>query len=79
MSKIQCPNCKSFKVRSSKDSGAGKVVVGVILLLIVVGLPILIAGIIQMIMPTTYSCKNCNFQWKKSENGILSEKVTEVA
>jgi len=61
----QCPQCKGFKIRSSKDSGAGKVAVGAILSFVLIGIPILIAGIIQMIAPTTYSCRQCGYKWKK--------------
>jgi hypothetical protein len=64
---MQCPNCHGFKVRSSKDAAGGKIALGVFLIIGIVGIPLIIWGIIQALMPTTYTCKQCGCTFRKED------------
>ncbi len=68
---VQCPNCHGYKVRSSKDAAGGKIALGVVLLIGVIGIPLLIWGIVEAIMPTTYTCRQCGCKFNKADAAQL--------
>ncbi len=64
MNKIQCPQCKTFKIKDSKTVGIILIIVGLATFVFVVGFFFLFVGLVMLLGKTQYTCESCGYKWK---------------
>jgi len=70
MNKIQCPNCKNYKIKSSKATAWALLVIGIATIIFGIGIIFLLMGFVAFSKKTEYSCEVCGFKFNDNTKSV---------
>lgn len=76
--KLQCPNCKGYKILDSKKTGLTIFLFGLVTFVFIFGLFLLPFGFIMMLLPATYTCQSCGYKWRGKAQPAIKECTGQV-